>query len=258
MQVYCGGVIGIVLIFNAIVTHVFKIPPCEPIDMYSVPLQQLARTRIFEADTLTEDEKNQIHRFFPKDDKLEERYISWLSDPIRGEVDTDYFFENRNEFFGLWFRLLLKYPVCYIDSFFCNTSGYWYPEEVRVSVTGGSWKNDLGIEVAPICEWKLVKIMEDLINARSLPGIGMFFSTGFVFWIMLILFGYQIYQKQYHFSMVLLPMLLYWLTILLGPLNTEYRYVLYLFTCLPLVLGISLYQLNQNKKGDMLEKTSIK
>lgn len=247
------GSVLVVFIINFMMTHVFHIPQTNAggmsgeIEMFSVPLQQMARVMIDHKDEISEEDQNQICRFF-KNEIFYESYQPFLADPIKGLVDTEYFAEHKGDFIKLWLHLLPRYFGSYVDSFLCMTSGYFDPEENRISLWTGIYPNELGIETKSVYEGYLVSLAEKFINTQNVPIIGLFFNTGFVLWIILALLAFNLYQKRYEFSFVFLPILLYLFTVFLGPLNSEYRYIFFEFTCLPILVGFTINNLEKRKE----------
>lgn len=243
-----GGSVVIVFIINRIVNSI--IPSDAEVGMYCIPVQQISRVMVDYQDIISDEDKNQITKFFKQPD-FYTKYEEGLSDPIMRRINKEYLLNNQGEFLQLWFRLLFQYPKSYIDGFLYMISGYLDPEESRISLWFGMCENDLEIEASPVEELYFVNFAEKLMHTQNIPIIGMFFNTGFIIWIILTLLMFNIYQKQYDLSILFLPIILYWLTILLGPLNMEFRYIFYMFVCLPLLLSITIYR--KNKKGDMLD-----
>lgn len=243
-----GESVVIVFIINRIVNSI--IPSDAEVGIYCIPVQQISRVMVDYQDIIPDEDKNQITKFFKQPD-FYTKYEEGLSDPIMRRINKEYLLNNQGEFLQLWFRLLFQYPKSYIDGFLCMISGYLDPEESRISLWFGMCENDLEIEAGPVEELYFVNFAEKLMHTQNIPIIGMFFNTGFIIWIILTLLMFNIYQKQYDLSILFLPIILYWLTILLGPLNMEFRYIFYMFVCLPLLLSITIYR--KNKKGDMLD-----
>lgn len=202
----------------------------------SVPMQQLARVEKYNSDTLTNEEKDSIHKFI-QTDKIAELYNPVLSDPIKNNFNSQAFSDNKQEFISLWVGLFFKYPMEYIESFLCNSYGYWYPEAAHWVANRTVESNDIGIENSPRISGKLVEKADSLIERRDLPLISMFFSIGFTFWIIVICFMYSIYTKKYKQLLIYLPTLLLWITTLASPVFCEYRYVYTMFTCIPLLIA---------------------
>lgn len=252
-----GLLLGSVLVvcsINFLMTHIFHIPQTnalgEPsdVEMFSVPLQQITRVMVDSPDSISQEEKSQICQFF-KDENFYESYQPFIADPIKDLVNAKYLAEHKGEFIALWFHLLPRHFGTYVDSFLCMISSYFDPGENRVSLMTGIYSNILGLETTPVYESHFVSFAEKLIGAQNIPIIGLLFSTGIALWVILILLAFNLYQKQYEFSLAFLPILFYLLTVFLGPLNAEYRYIFFEFTCLPILIGMTLNNI-KGRKGE--------
>ncbi len=247
------GSVLLVLAINFIITHGLQVPHTNArgmageIELFSVPLQQIARVMVDYKETVSEEDKNEICSFF-KSKNFYESYQPFLANPIKCFVNTTYFVEHKGEFIALWFRLMPRYLASYIDGFLCMTSGYFDPEENRISLWTGICPNDLEIETKPIYESYFVNLAEKFMNMQNVPIVGLLFSTGFVLWIILALLAFNLYQKRYELSFAFLPILVYLFTVCLGPLNTEYRYIFFEFTCLPILVGFTINNLEKRKE----------
>lgn len=207
----------------------------------SVPLQQLARVEINKKDELTQEEYDLIHKFI-KCDNIKGYYKTWLSDPIKENLDEEYFNENKIQFVKLWISLFFKYPNQYFEAFFDNSVGYWYPETDYMVVSRAVWHFDDGIIIKanPIIKGNIVRTIDSYIDRRDIPVVTLLFSIGFNVWVMFILLAYAIYKKKYRLLMVYIPMIALWLTVLASPLFAEYRYIYSLFTCMPVLFGFTI------------------
>ena len=236
--------LSIIIIYFALKTVIFSalnIKNGSVAEMLSIPLQQIARVDKYYRDSLNEDIVKEIDSFF-KCENIGEKYNPILSDPVKAELNVDYFNENKIEFIKLWAKLLRGYFKDYVESFISNSYGYYYPEARHWVANRTMEANSMGLEQTPIIEGKLVSTIDSLIEKRDLPIISMFFSIGMAFWIIIISLGYRILNKDYRG----LPILVLWLTIVASPVFCEYRYAYPLFTALPLYLG-----LNFIKKGKL-------
>lgn len=250
------GSISAVLIIQFVVTNLFHIPQTNEWNMpaggekFSVPIQQFIRVILDNEETMTQEEKDEISKFF-KTNQFYKRYNEVITDPVRDLFHYDYYLEHKMEFFKLYFHLFCKYPRSYFDAFFCMTSGYFDPEESRNSVVIGNFANDLGIQTGTIWNSYFVNFVEKLMYVPNIPIISMIFNTAIGLWMILLSLTYTIYQKRYEISFVFLPIILYLFTICLGPLNAEYRYIFFEFTVLPILVGFTINQKNQGKeKGE--------
>ena len=132
---------------------------------------------------------------------------------------------------------MIKYPTDYIESFICNSYGYYYPEAKHWVANRTMEKDDiLNLQTSPIVEIKAVKKIDSYIEKREVPFISMLFSIGFIFWIITICFVYCIYKKEYRKLLIYIPVIMLWVTTLASPVFCEFRYVYSLVTCLPIFI----------------------
>ena len=237
-----GTVILLYIIINGPVFKIFNIQRGSTREALSIPLQQFARVTRDHEETLTYEEKNSIYNFLPSE-HLGEDYYEKISDRVKNNFNDEYFANNKGEFVKLWIKLGVKYPRTYIESFLCNSYGYWYPESIHWVVSKEVYKSNneiesnLNIKQDPIIKSKLIDTMASSPIDRNIPVIWMIYSVGFNFWIFIILLGYNIYKQEYKSCLMYLPILFLWLTCLASPVFCEFRYIYSLFTCLPLLIG---------------------
>ncbi len=239
-------------IYSVPLTNAVGIIDIGPQEAMSVPSQQIARVYNWNREVMTEEEVEQVERFYQKE--LIEMYLPKLADYTKGGLKREYFETHLQEYIKLWLALGSKAPNEYIDSFLVNNYGFWYP---LASLDG--YKGYVGMEgtvlenaevyyfayeteepgkrisLIPAID-KLYYILSTVNMHKKLPIISLLLSPGFMFWILVIAFAYSIYDKRYEFIPMFILMLLMWLTVLLGPIALV-RYVLFLFFCFPLVLS---------------------
>lgn len=211
----------------------------------SVPLQQFARIVKEHSEELTDEEKENIHKYLKTRD-LDKLYDPKLSDNVKATFDNEYFKQDKKTFVVTWVKLCFKYPRTVIESFLCNSYGYWYPEfqywVVARGVANTSFYGDISL---PVEQHSLLKDAlwnkyDSLIEKRNIPVTSMLFSIGFMFWVVIVSFGYVVYKKEYRKLLIFAPVLVLWLTCLASPVSGEYRYMYAMFTMIPLLIGISL------------------
>lgn len=237
-------VILLYIAINGPIFKLFNIQKGSTREALSIPLQQFARVTRDHKNTLTEEEKNSIYKFLPVEN-LDELYYEKISDNVKSHFNDEAFTNNKLEFIKLWIRLGIKYPRTYIESFLCNSYGYWYPEALHWVVSKEVYQSNneieskLQLKQSPIIKNSLIdKLAESTIN-RKIPVICMIYSVGFTFWIFLTMLGYNVYKKEYKKCLIYLPILFLWLTCLASPVYCEFRYIYSLFTCIPLLIGIN-------------------
>lgn len=211
-------------------------------EMLSIPLQQIARVKKYHKEELDTDILNRINKFF-KCDNIEEKYNPVISDPVKAELNSEYFDKNKGEFISLWLGLLKPYFKDYVESFISNSYGYYYPEAKHWVANRTMESNNMGIEQHQLIGGWVSKV-DSLIEKRDIPIVSMFFSIGFSFWVIIISFGYEIYKKNYRCIPAYIIIIVLWLTIVASPVFCEYRYAYPMFTTLPLYIGLNFYRKN--------------
>lgn len=206
--------------------------------MLSIPLQQIARVKKYHKEELDNETIKQIDQFF-KCDNIEEKYNPILSDPVKAELNTEYFDINKGEFIKLWIKLLREYFKDYVESFISNSYGYYYPEATHWVANRTMEPNNMGISQKPLIEGKIVSKIDSLIEKRDIPIVSMFFSIGTAFWLLVIALGYKIIKKEYKHIISYLIIFILWLTIVASPVFCEYRYAYPMFTILPLFISLN-------------------
>lgn len=211
----------------------------------SIPLQQFARIVKEHSDELTDEEKENIHKYLKTRD-LDELYDPRLSDNVKATFDDEYFKKDKKTFITTWTKLCFKYPKTVVESLLCNSYGYWYPEFQYWIVARSTVNSDndgkivLPIEQQSLLENARWNNYDSFIEKRNIPIISMLFSIGFVFWLVVVSFGYVIYKKEYKKLLIFVPVLVLWLTCLASPVSGEYRYMYAMFAMIPILIGISL------------------
>lgn len=224
-------------------------------EAFSVILQQFARITKYKGDQLTQEEKDAIYKYLPVDN-IAELYNPVFSDPVKHQFSDEAFKEDKITLIKTYLQLGVKYPLHTIASLICNSFGYYYPNTlgwgVYTGVNDECFTNngvDYGIKEQPLVQLPVLDKINEFVNSRNIPIISMFLSIGFLFWVMIFGMIYCIYTKKYNLLLIYIPILCMWITILASPVFGEPRYVYSLFTCLPLLLGISLKNDKQQEKS---------
>ena len=232
------SIIVLYLCIDMFLFGVLKIKKSNPGEALSIPMQQIARTEKYNRDSLTEEQKEKINRFF-KVENIGDRYKEVISDPVKAEFNNEYYKSHKGEFYGLWFELLRPYFKDYVESFLSNSFGYYYPEASYWVANRTLENNELGIVQSSIIEGKIVREWDSLIEKRHIPIISMMFSIGFAFWIIIWNLAYKILKKDYKFIIIYIPIFILWLTLIASPVFCEYRYVYPFFTTIPIFIGMN-------------------
>lgn len=207
-------------------------------EMLSVPMQQIARVyHDYGEEAFTAQELDLIYQGIEKDQLLD--YNPFLSDHIKNWIDFQVILEDKSSYLSLWVEKAVHYPKSYISAFLDNTYQAWYPgtsiyseqEEHTSYFEMVMWAGGERDSKAPCLLEFYRKIAEDFYY-QKLPGVRLLFSIGAMFWVMLFVLAFAIYQQNRPLIITMLLVLLYCLTLFLGPVSLV-RYYLVLFYGFP-------------------------
>ena len=237
-----GAALVLALVFRGPVLDAYQIPPPDPVESLSLPVQHIARV-VTDNMPLTDEEYALLSQVVNVE-KIPETYVPYTSDYIKALVrETDnqaYLTAHAGDYFRLWVALGLRYPAEYLYAQIDETVGFWYPNVQYESMyLGGIHKEStrLDIETQP----KLTGIIPSLLTKwltgpRDFPVYALIFSIGTATWIAVAMFGMAVVGGGRE---TLLPYLFQFLvfdTLMVAtPVHAEFRYLYSLFTMLPLV-----------------------
>lgn len=99
----------------------------DPVESYGIPLQQVARTVIYNGN-ISDEEKEFINKIIPLD-KYKENYSPQIVDSLKwsGEFNSNrgFFDTHQKEFIKVWLSLFIKNPKIYFEAWELNTCGFW-------------------------------------------------------------------------------------------------------------------------------------
>lgn len=213
----------------------------------SVPIQQLARVYHEEGEAgFTEEELKLIYQAVSAEDL--KRYEPTISDDVKNYVHFEEAVEKqKGEYLKLWLKTGIRYPGKYIASFLDNTYQAWYPGTSVTRYPERSESDYLDIdgfdtvEREPKIQW-LYDIYHKIaaeFSYQKIPGLRLLFSIGAMFWVVLYVWFYGIWQKDNGITAALLLILCFCATCLLGP-TVLVRYYLNLFYIFPVCIGFVL------------------
>lgn len=213
----------------------FEVQKTTSSEAYSIPLQQISRV-VSSGASIDDEDYKYLNKVIDMK-QISEKYDATISDPIKRLVNNKELSKSKLDFFRVWFKLLLKYPRTYVEAYFCQTLGYWYPDIVYWATAGES--KSIFEDVDVYSEPKVPNIIKkiDIVTSRKLPLSNLIWSLGIMFIMLLFSIMILIYKKQYRYILCYMPLICLWLTIMVAtPVFSELRYVYGLFTCIPLVM----------------------
>ena len=241
-------------IWNYVVMPAMHVIPVGKSLMLSLPQQQLARVFSLHYEQITPEE-TALYESYYDIPQVWNRYEGTFADPVKDHFNEQHFQENPQPFLDLWLHFLKWYPIDFLEAFFHNSYGYWFPEtQFWISSYGviTGYPVIEGLHTAPI--WKC-SIVDGIYNwyayhhELKYPLLPLFFSRGACWWIWVFCGIWCLYRNRSKF-LLFLPGLFLWMSILVSPVYDEYRYVYGLFIALPLLLTSTLKRPKANISGD--------
>ena len=232
--------------YSKVLLPSLKITPGSIREALSVPFQQTARYVKYYGDELSDKDKEVIDKVLIYD-TLSERYDPELADDVKNKFNKYATNDDLKEYFKVWFKGLLKHPITYINATINNTYGFFYPEKTSwylhtklddtINEDGfdyhynnlNSYRND---------------VSKYIVNYPKIPVIGLICNIGFNTWMVFILVGYVIKNKNYKKLILYLPALISILVCIVGPANTYFRYAMPYMFAMPLMISFVLQRKN--------------
>lgn len=202
----------------------------SPREMLSVPLQQMARTRVKEEETLSPQMRKELDNYLSSE-WVFAAYDPHLADPVKQRAVIH---DNPAGFLRAWVKLGLEHPRTYIDAFLDNSIGFWFLEDrTHAQIYGIGTESGFGYlstdnRTMPAgCEIVehsylpgLRAFMEQIVSENAyqkLPVIRIMFAPAFYWWLLCLYIAAAVYRRQYRFVLPVIFLVLYYLTLLLSP-----------------------------------------
>lgn len=202
----------------------------SPREMLSIPLQQMARTRVKAEEMITADMRQELDRYLPSE-WVFAAYNPYLADPVKNRAVIH---DDPAGLIRTWIKLGLEYPQIYIDAFLDNSVGYWFLEDqTHAQIYGigtesgfGYLSTDnrtmpAGYEIVehsylPALRAAMERIVSDNVY-QKLPVIRWSFAPAFYWWMLCMYIAVAIYRRKYILLMPAAFLVVYYLTLLLSP-----------------------------------------
>ena len=202
----------------------------SPREMLSVPLQQMARTRVKAEKTLSSQMQRELDKYISSE-WVFAAYNPYLADPVKNRAVVH---DDPAGLIGTWMKLGLKYPQIYIDAFLDNSIGYWFLEDrTHAQIYGIGTESGFGYlstdnRVMPAgCEIVEHSYLPGLRTAvervvsdnayQSIPIVRVIFTPAFYWWLLCMYMAAVIYSKKYRLLLPAVFLVIYYLTLLLSP-----------------------------------------
>lgn len=176
-----------------------------------------------------------------------ERYKSYISDPIKEQLDFDVFDSKCKHFLLDSFLLALRNPIISIDSFLYTNQGYWdifrapyqrdysFLAPLEEKYRGGTFLESRNIWLKDICQKYLNK--QDEICRNPLI---VFVNNGLYVWLTLYCLYRGVRKKKSAVVCITILPCMYLMTLLLGPASIT-RYALVFFMIAPFAISTTIF-----------------
>lgn len=237
------------------VTHAHSGSPRE---MLSVPLQQMARTRVKEEQTIEPALRQALEKYIPSE-WVYAAYDPHLADPVKNRAVIH---DDPAGLIKTWVQLGIKHPEVYIDAFLDNSVGYWYLEDIsHAQIYGIGTKSGFGYlstdnRVMPAgCEIVprsylpgLRNLMEKIVSDnvyQRIPVLRIIFAPAFYWWMLCMYIAVVVYRKNYVMLLPVLFLTAYYFTLLLSP-TVLIRYMYPFVVTVPAICCCLSHDLSKN------------
>lgn len=220
----------------------------SPREMLSVPLQQMARTRVCHEEEIAPDMRKELDRFIPSE-WVFAAYNPYLADPVKNRAVIH---DDPAGLIRTWMRLGMQFPATYVDAFLDNSIGCWYvADQTHAAIYGIGTESGFGYlstdnRTMPAgCEITehsflpgLRAFMERIVSDneyQKIPVINVIFAPAFYWWLFVFCLFFSLSRKEYR---MLLPggfLAAYYLTLLFSP-AVLVRYMYPFVVCAPFML----------------------
>ncbi len=248
LLIWCVGIVLGYGLINGPIYTLLGVQEGSSAEMLSVPMQQISCVVYYHEAELSAEDKEAIGRYLPVEE-LAVKYNYRFADHVKGDFDAARFDEAPLEFVKLWARLLVRYPVEYVEAFLNLNLPYWYPDACstdaisRVAYIETQVKDtsEFGYQVVRDSKlpWLLPKL-EKIANYeafRTKPVIANIFSISTPLWYLLTCGLILLVKKRKDLLLPMLPALGLWLTFMLGPVS-NFRYMFPIIVLYPLYTAL--------------------
>lgn len=202
----------------------------SPRELLSVPLQQMARTRVKAEETLSAQMRRELDQYLPSE-WVFAAYDPHLADPVKNRAVIH---DNPAGLIRAWAELGLEHPQIYVDAFLDNSIGYWFLEDrTHAQIYGIGTESGFGYlstdnRTMPagceIVEHSYLPgfraCMEQIVSEncyQKIPVVRLIFAPAFYWWMLCMYMAAVLYTRQYRLLLPAVFLVLYYMTLLLSP-----------------------------------------
>ncbi len=221
----------------------------SPREMLSVPLQQMARTRVKAEEEIAPDLRQELEKYISSE-WVFAAYNPHLADPVKSRAVIH---DDPVGLIRTWIRLGLAHPALYIDAFLDNSLGLWYLWDTsHAQVYGIGTESGFGYlstdnrvmpagfeveehSLLPGLRVFLERIVSDNEYSK-IPVVRLLFAPALYWWLLWLYLVTALYRKTYREALPAVFLAAYCLTLLLSP-TVLVRYAYPLMVTVPVLLS---------------------
>ena len=245
----------VLVLYLGPLTNLITVKGVNEREYLSVPAQQIMRVYHTQQSIMTEDERLAIESSF--EEEALNGYYPKIADVAKRCLKPELYTGNPGYLIGLWARLGFVYPQEYIDAFLIGNEGFWYPFSTLALMPNGDEGYYVCHSYPPVENKSLIGPIYSYYlhyEANSLvcnnPLTMWILAPATYFWVFFYALLILWYRKKRE-AIVLVPVLLIWMTFLLGPVALV-RYVAFLYYLLPLEAGLVLAAIRKEGNSESM------
>ncbi len=233
-------------VYHRVILPSFGVSDNGPKEALSIPFQQTARYVRDYGYEISEEDAEIISRVLDYDN-LAENYDPITSDPVKYTYHAETT-EDLVDYFGLWFRQLLKHPGNAVEATMNNAYGWFYQEGYAQNymMTSKIEGQDVRWEINQPAKLAGVRqVMERVAKWLSrVPVVNWFENAGIVSWLSILLTAFLIGAKRKKYLLPLVPLMTALLVCIAAPtFNYQMRYIMPVMFCVPFYVAMAVQAL---------------
>ena len=235
-------------VYHRVILPSFGVSDNGPKEALSIPFQQTARYVRDYGYEISEEDAEIISRVLDYDN-LAEKYDPITSDPVKYTYHAETT-EDLVDYFGLWFRQLLKHPGNAVEATMNNAYGWFYQEGYAQNymMTSKIEGQDVRWEINQPAKLAGVRqVMERVAKWLSrVPVVNWFENAGIVSWLSILLTAFLIGAKRKKYLLPLVPLMTALLVCIAAPtFNYQMRYIMPIMFCVPFYAAMAVQALRK-------------
>ena len=235
-------------VYHRVILPSFGVTDNGPKEALSIPFQQTARYVRDYGYEISEEDAEIISRVLDYDN-LAEKYDPITSDPVKYTYHAETT-EDLTDYFGLWFRQLLKHPGNAVEATMNNAYGWFYQEGYAQNymMTSKIEGQDVRWEINQPAKLAGVRqVMERVAKWLSrVPVVNWFENAGIVSWLSILLTAFLFGAKRKKYLLPLVPLMTALLVCIAAPtFNYQMRYIMPIMFCVPFYAAMAVQALRE-------------